>query len=138
MKRVYKKLVFLLAAIMLETGILLALCSCTSVQSPDISYIDDVEKFCQDHNISNLEASGIQYYQTDTNSVFVADQRNSDKSLYVHSNIVASVDQNGKLVVRVIDSVAISENDISGSYAVLITSTTTISKIEIEQVDKTK
>ena len=134
MKRVYKKLVFLLAAIMLETGILLALCSCTSVQSPDISYIDDVEKFCQDHNISNLEASGIQYYQTDTNSVFVADQRNSDKSLYVHSNIVASVDQNGKLVVRVIDS----ENDISGSYAVLITSTTTISKIEIEQVDKTK
>lgn len=138
MKKRCKRMVFLLASTILEMGVLLAFNACTSEQYPSISYIDDVEQFCQEHNISNYEASGIQYYQTDVNSVLVLDQRNSDKSLYVYSNIEASVDQNGILTVYVIDSNAASENDISGNYAVLIISKTAISKIEIEQEDKIK
>lgn len=138
MKIEYTKLIFLLVVIILGIGIVLAFNACAKEQSLDISYIDDVEQFCQDHNISNLEASGIQYYQTDANSVLISDKRNSDKSLYVHSSIEASVDQNGTLIVRVIDSNAISENDISGSYAILITTKMAISKIEIEQEDKLK
>ncbi|MCC8153567.1 MAG: hypothetical protein LIP01_04760 [Tannerellaceae bacterium] len=138
MRKEYKKIVFLLVAIILGICAMIAFNGCSSEQSPTISYINDVEQFCKDHNISNVETSGIQYYQTNANSVFVLDQRNSDKSLYIHSNIEASVNQDGKLIVRVVDSTAISENDISGNYAVLIASKTAISKIEIEQEDKTK
>lgn len=130
-----KKLAFLIAFIIFGIGTFLVFNACSNNRDPSVSYINDVEMFCQDHNISNLEFFGIQYYQTDSNNVLVLDHRNPDKSLYVKSTIKASVDQNGTLIVRVIDSDAISESDISGNYAVLITSTTTISKIEIKQED---
>lgn len=112
-------------------------CSGTGEQSPDLSYIDDIEQFCLEQDISVAEDGGIQYVPLDAHRVFVLDQRNSDEFLYVHSEIKASVDQNGTLIVRVTDTTAASESNISGSYAVLITSKQEISKIEIEQEDKT-
>lgn len=137
-KRKNSRFAFLLVTIGIGIGVLLNFNACTNEESPNISYINDVEKFCQEYNLSNIKVGGLQYYQIDDNRVFVLDQRNPDMRLYINSKIEASIEQNGILTVRVIDSDAISENDISGNYGVLITSKTVVSEIKLEQEDKTK
>lgn len=118
--------------IILILGVILTLNACTKKHSPEISYIDDLEQFCQDYNMSMPEVDGTGYYQIDENNILVLDNRNESRGDYLHSSIKASVDLNGKLTVWIIDSVAVSESNISGSYAVLITSEKTIPEIEIK------
>ena len=103
-----------------------------------ISNVDNPELFCKKHNISFSATDDIQYYIINEKSVLVWDQRNSEKSRYVHSEINAFFDKQRILTVIITDSVAISENDISGNHAVLIECENKIENVIIEQEDKTK
>lgn len=130
-------LIFFLLIIVLG-GVLITSTFLPKVSKTETTYVEDVELFCEEHGISFSIIDEIQYYLIDDQDVLVWDQRNSDKSQYIHSDISASISPQGILTVTITNTDAISEGDISGSYAVLIKCEKKIEKVIIEQEQKTK
>lgn len=98
-----------------------------------ISEVTDLEEFLIDHSISNLPINDVQYYMLSNTSVLIVDNRNAGYKLYIHSIISADIDEDGTLKVIVTDKAAISETDISGTYAVVIECQNKINNVKIEK-----
>lgn len=121
MKKHHSLLTFFLLIIVLG-GVLITSRFLPKESKTEATHVEDVELFCEEHGISFSITDEIQYYLIDDQNVLVWDQRNSDKSQYIHSDISASISAQGILTVTITNTDAVSEGDISGSYAVLIKS----------------
>lgn len=127
--------VFAIVAILSLLGVLFLLCTMISVKGSELEIyeIADIEYFSALHNINMLDINDIYYYNLSDTSVLIVDNRNAEKSLYIHSVVTAELNGDGTLKVVVIDKAAVSEADISGKYAVLIDGKNKILNVQIKK-----
>lgn len=131
----YKKPAFWMILLSIAAAIVIAICFMTNPKSDSsqltISEVTNLDEFLLEQNISISYTDDIEYYILSDTSVLIVDNRNADCRLYTHSSVNADMDTEGILKVVVTDSMAVSEGDISGRYAVVIESRNGISDVEI-------